>query len=232
MLDAFIAGITHADIRKRLFEEKTLTFSDAFKLALTLHDGHKEAKAYEQASASMGSLNLNATAQAGQQESGEGSVKAIAAGYQALCDNCERRCESGKCPAATSTCYNCNKKGHWESQCRKPRRPRGNRRRRPNNGRYTNATQGDDHLNVLSSQKHVSENNDKVSCTVTPSCLSFSTVPSYVNGRKCETLMNSGSSKGYIHTNVAKELKVRIIPTKAVITLADVDSHSKLYGTC
>ena len=27
-------------------------------------------------------------------------------------------------------------------------------------------------------------------------------------------------------------MKLRIIPTKPVITLADVDSHSKLYGTC
>ena len=29
MLDAFISGICHADIRKRLFEENTLTFNDA-----------------------------------------------------------------------------------------------------------------------------------------------------------------------------------------------------------
>ena len=167
MLDAFISGIAHADIRKRLFEEKTLTFNDAFKLALTLHDGHKEAKMYEQAGTSFGNLSLNATSQARNRhlsddcDDDEHKV-VVAAGYQPLCDACGKRfCRQDTCTGVDATCYNCGENGHKAPQCKKPPRSRPNRgkQKKRNRRRYLNTAQEDDHLNA-SSQNHVSENNN------------------------------------------------------------------------
>ena len=38
--------------------------------------------------------------------------------FDKLCPNCNLKHRKGDCAAKESTCYNCNKKGHWKNACR------------------------------------------------------------------------------------------------------------------
>ena len=50
-------------------------------------------------------------------------------------------------------------------------------------------------------------------CSVgSPSCLNYATVNATVNGKGCKALIDSGSSKSYMHFNMVKELKLRMEP--------------------
>ena len=250
ILSAFIAGINNSDIRKRLLEEKSLTFSDAYNLAVTLHEGHKEAKVYDQAVGGMNleNLNLNTTAQPNSvhEQSGDTAVNVI----NSACGQCGRNfCNQGRCPAIRSECFNCGERGHWEALCKKSRRSRNFNGRRGNARRGTSrashrfaastSTAGNTNVatqynqNVPAYHNHVSHScNNYITGTTTPACLNFSTVISRINGHECETLIDSGSSLGYIHIDKARSMNLTIYPTDAIITLADIHSQSKLFGTC
>ena len=38
--------------------------------------------------------------------------------FDELCPNCNLKHRKDDCAAKESTCYNCNKKGHWKNSCR------------------------------------------------------------------------------------------------------------------
>ena len=284
MLNAFIAGISHHDIRKRLLEEKTLTFSDAYKLATTLHDGHREARLYEQSSngISVGSLSLNATTQAHATDVETSSVSA-AVFNRSNCAQCgKRNCRiPSTCPALRSKCYDCNEIGHWAPQCPRSRsrnnnggfnqysrrrgRGKANRARVLATADHTKNTWDDNTLQHVSSntdnfpaRKTISADRiplfDEITCVITntdvtkhkergeracastikktPSCLSYATIPAVINGKPYDALIDSGSSKSYLHLDVAKQLNLTVRPSHAVITLANINTHSELKGTC
>ena len=65
-----------------------------------------------------------------------------------------------------------------------------------------------------------------------PSCLEFSTVTAKVNGKTCQTLIDSGSSKSYIHLSLAKDLNLSMTPSNSKVTLANTDTQSELLGIC
>ena len=124
MLNAFIAGISENDIRKRLLEEKTLTFDVAYNLAITLHEGHKEANSYDQSHAR---INLNAVAE-NVEDVVDNSDSAAASFNNPGCGKCGRRnCwDRNKCRAKNSKCFECGIVGHWSMKC--PKKRQGNRR--------------------------------------------------------------------------------------------------------
>ena len=228
VLQAFIAGISSNDIRKRLLEEKELTLDSAFKLAVTRHDSHKEACLYEQSGTNLpiGNMSLATVAQAS-------TAVTAAVGSSFRCGYCgsTKYHPRARCPAKRSECRNCHKMGHWESVCKGEKaKPRSNRT-------YTTAavmpadesspyeessSAYTDHVSLLCAN----------STSMSPACLKYATVDAFINNRKCAALIDSGSSCSYINSKLAKELKLAFLPSKALITLADTSAQNKVSGTC
>ena len=65
-----------------------------------------------------------------------------------------------------------------------------------------------------------------------PDYLKYATIGVQVNGTPCKALIDSGSSRSYMHLAFAKDLKLKILPRKSMVTLANTDSKSKVLGTC
>ena len=66
-----------------------------------------------------------------------------------------------------------------------------------------------------------------------PQCLKYATVNYFINGVKCATLVNSGSLKSYIKSNVADALNLVVLPkVNSKVILANTSTQHQVLGVC
>lgn len=244
VLHAFLAGLKSNDIRKRLLEEKELSFHDAFKLAVARSESHKEADHFEKSGINhnMSRISLASTSIEKTLSPPRFEQEALAsASPNAQCLYCGREPHvRANCPARNSECYACGVAGHWGSVCQNPKKRRSRQPRRQN--RYNRSAAASSHHQepVRASNADIervyTDHVSRISCSsdsnTVPTCLDYATIPSYINNIKCDTLVDSGSSSSFIDADFANNLNLTILPSRDVITLANRGSHNQLLGVC
>ena len=139
VLGAFLAGISNNDTRKRLLEEKDLTFDDAFKLAISRQESRKEAGFYEHPGTFEPNANRISLAAVTEHNPGPSSCQSspspssdppqilAAVAPTPHCGYCgKEKHPRYRCPARNDECKSCGRDGHWAAVCRNPnpsRRP-------------------------------------------------------------------------------------------------------------
>ena len=194
--DAFINGLMSSAIRQRLLENRQLTLESAFTQACSIELAQRNSRSYE--------LPLVAAATVDHSKSPERkNATQVSKGEEIVALSAVKRCQfcgrSGnhprtECPARNATCYRCGKRGHFSNVCK---------------SKQTSET-------VAAFTKSTTV------CAIhpAPSCLSFATVNSLVNGQELSTLIDSGSSSSYINEDTARKLDLEIIPSNHRVTLA------------
>ena len=121
--DSFINGLISNNIRQRLLENNTLTLAEAYTKARTLEQAQKQSSSYSSPNVHLSTEASPAVAAV--VESPDDGV--LAAAYRPpqresfpSCSFCGGALHQTRrqCPAASSHCNFCRKKGHWEQVCR------------------------------------------------------------------------------------------------------------------
>ena len=217
--DAFINGLLLHDIRRRLLEEKDLTFDRAFELAVTYSDAKTDAQHFEldvsQPSNPIHAITSNNaldTRESTDHFSQEDVLAMSSLSTSSACYFCGSKFKHNRrnCKARDDICNNCGIKGHWAKACKSP--PKG-KNKYPKQQSTANA----------------------IVCAVhnAPSfCLSHAIVDSVINGRKFSTLVDTGSSKSYIDYSIACALNLKICPSSLEVGFAQASVKRQAMGIC
>ena len=219
--DAFIAGLSSPEIRQRLLEHKTLTYSEAYRLAVTFDDAKRNNLEFSHPNSSFGatsSMAANAintppidNVNVDQSASATGRVSGV-------CIHCggSRTHDFKNCKAKSVICYNCGKKGHFSRACQSKKNSSfsGNR------------------------SKHVAtvEQNDcSLSCTEMSTSVVEGRNPvityAVINNRRYNALLDTGSFKCFIDKSIAVNFNIERAPPFRV-GLAQATNKVTISGVC
>ena len=228
---AFISGIRSQEIRQKLLENDAASMAEVFKQARTLHTAHLNAAQYSNAS-TYTSCAMNQQDSSNRRGSNESllqdeSFEAISAAARANSANQAESCgycgfpshqKRNQCPANKYKCKLCKKVGHWERVCRSAEN------RQPEHAPRNNTVASV--WPTLATTQHSSNSSSE-----NTGPLGFCKIK--IKNKKVEALIDSGSlSCSFIHKDVAKRLKLNIVPSNGEgVTLAD-KSQSKIDGMC
>ena len=217
--DAFINGLLLHDIRRRLLEEKDLTFDRAFELAVTYSDAKTDAQHFEldvsQPSNPIHAITSNNaldTRESTDHFSQEDVLAMSSLSTSSACYFCGSKFKHNRrnCKARDDICNNCGIKGHWAKACKSP--PKGK-------NKYP--------------KQHSTANAIVYAVHNAPSfCLSHAIVDSVINGRKFSTLVDTGSSKSYIDYSIACALNLKICPSSLEVGFAQASVKRQAMGIC
>ena len=114
-------------------------------------------------------------------------------------------CTARNCPARNALCFKCQKKGHFFKCCKSQR-----------------------------SSAAASSFSFQQMCAIkiAPSCLSYSTIKSFVQGHELSTIIDSGSSMSFINDVTAKTINLPIQSCRDGISLASSSTRGQIVGHC
>ncbi|XP_042233747.1 uncharacterized protein LOC121873934 [Homarus americanus] len=211
--DAFINGLSSANMRQRLLENQALTLSQAFDQVRSLDLAQRTSEAFQ-------SLGPVIAAASGCMEetvkspyTNQQDIRPVEDSTLANMTTKKRCWFCGgslhfrvRCPAKDSDCSSCGKRGHWAKVCQ---------------------TKGKKQVTASISSPTLCA----ISAAV-PHCLNCSATNLKVNGRRISGLIDSASSESFIDKRVAHRLKLHIKPVSQSITLAMSSSTASVIGEC
>ncbi|XP_042237354.1 uncharacterized protein LOC121876351 [Homarus americanus] len=204
--DAFINGLSSANIRQRLLETQALTLSQAFDQTRSLDLAQRTLEAFQSLgpviAAASGCLeDAVKSPYTNQQEIRPVEDSTLASmTTKKRCWFCATSLHlRARCPAKDSDCSSCGKKGHWAKVCQ---------------------TKGKKQATASISSPTLCA----ISAAV-PYCLNCSATNLKVNGRRVSGLIDSASSESFID-------KLHIKPASQSITLAMSSSTASVIGEC
>ena len=221
--DAFIAGISSSEIRQRLLENKTLTYSEAYSLSVTFDDARKNNLRFGgspnvKLESTMAAGTDNLTSGSLEQEVDQ-SVAAIdrASGVCVHCGN-SRPHDFKRCKAKAVICFNCGQKGHFSRACRAKRNTSG-----------SSSKTRDKHLATMTGEPYLS-------CNITKATASMREENSVVTcaeikGRRYRAMLDTGSHKCFVDSSIAKELGIKAT-TPFRVGLAQSTNKVGISGVC
>ena len=215
MRDAFINGLLLNDVRRRLLEEKDLTFDRAFELAVTLTDAKMDARQFESLAQPVEPIHAIDDNVSFLRSTEQNNVLASTARIQqqgsisTACYFCgsTARHNRKKCTARRDICHNCGEKGHWAIVCKKS----------ANSGTNSKAS-----VNAIVCAMHNSSSN----------CLSHAIVNSVIDGKVLTTLIDTGSSKSYLDLSIVRALHLKIHPATLEVGFAQASVKRQVIGVC
>ena len=204
--DAFISGMTSANIRQRLLENRSLSMQSALDQATSLEMALEQSNSFqiipnaysaatpkiiipEETSSSQTEENILAAA----------NSKCYFCGYQ--------RHPRLKCPAKDATCKNCGKKGHFQRACRSPTQIKP--------------------ISSITSPIILS-----AITASAPECLRSAVTEVIVNGVPLQALIDTGSSESYVSDHIIKRYGWNVEKSSSVITMASTLLNSRTKGHC
>ncbi|XP_072182294.1 uncharacterized protein [Diadema setosum] len=104
IIEVLISGVQYPEVQKMLLAKGKMTLKEALDIART-HEA--------------------STAHMSQLRGLENNANVHTAQKSRTCPNCGTIHPKGKCPAYSSTCHNCGKKGRWKKMCRSKSSSRG-----------------------------------------------------------------------------------------------------------
>lgn len=213
--DAFINGLTSAQIRQRLLESKTLDLQTAYEKAHTLEMAQQHSESFNHLSPAVNAAvpsgcDLQGAASEAKPAGSEAPLLAAASAHQggAKCFFCGfSRHPRYKCPAKDALCGNCGKKGHYAKVCRSP----------------TKSTSTSAAMPMLATISAAS-----------PSCLEKAVCPIKINGIRAKALIDTGSSESFVSLALVQEHKWPLQSTECnrEVTMAATSLTSKVLGIC
>lgn len=220
--DAFITGLQSTFIRQRLLENKTLTLQRAIELARTLDSAHRDSEQYISRPATNTAMAPPSLQVASTSPAPEVAVErmnptidttnaelAAATRSKFKCYFCGgiTRHSRQSCPAKTSTCRKCQKRGHFAKVCMSSQ---------------NSETLAAASMPILST----------ISATTNSKQLSSATVKVEVAGKMVNALIDTGSTDNFISQEVAARLKLQITAKVGTISMASSVHRSEILGVC
>ena len=245
--DSFINGLISSNIRQRLLENNTLTLADAYSKARTLEQAQKHSSLYSSSNVNISTETPPAVAAIGE-SSNEGT---LAAAHRPLhgesipsCSFCGGGLHQTRrqCPAASSNCNYCRKKGHWEQVCRlkhaQQTQPHNHQQHPPHqqqqqrfNSEGNRVSRRGGGVSAISSGPAlmaVSGSEQPQSTTKKD----VTRITTHVNNEPLDTLVDSGADYSYMNIDTAEVLNLFICDPseeRMNIKLAD-NSDSQVIG--
>ena len=210
--DAFINGLSSNDTRRRLLEEKDLTFDKAFELAVTYSDARTDAQHFEsrvvQPSEPVNAINADILNNPHDYSNNNDEVVASSTNVSSKCYFCGSAAKHVRrtCRARGDNCNSCGKRGHWAAAC--PKEKKGSQK-------FSSA-------NAIVCAMHNASHN----------CLSHALVKTFIAGRGLSTLVDTGSSKNYIDFSIAQSLQLDVQPTSLEVGFAQASIKQIALGVC
>lgn len=231
ILDAFVAGIASSSIRQRLLENSSLTLEQASSQAQSLDLAQKNATLY--AAPTLTDLSASLLDQRETMSDANSSRENVASetlgAVRSKCFFCGNLYHPrNKCPAKEVTCFKCSKRGHFSKVCKSNV---SEKRFTPSSKRPTTAgmqslsdkDESCDSKSWLGYLAYASINHD----TKAPSNLLMLAT---VNNCQISTMIDSGSSKSFLHSEVANSLGLKIYPSKEKILMATSNLATDTLG--
>ena len=220
--DSFINGLLSSDIRQRLLEHKTLCLNQAYDQAVTLDNARKDNIVFgshppESVDSSVSCLNRPEVL--APVELASSSLKS-----KGVCRSCgrDRPHDFKNCKARMLNCFKCGERGHFSRACRSQKKvstfPRSLK-----NYSVNSAVVDETNYSLCglgSSSPPVTLSDEKVSCF------------SKINNNHYKTLLDTGSSKCFVHKAVAHNFVVRKVPVGFTVGMAQVSSRVDVIEMC
>ena len=209
--DAFITGLTSGFIRQRLLENKTLDLKTMFDQARSLETAARSSEFYRAVLPPVNAATVpDESCDPTTSPSILASASASASGLQRqkcfFCGYSRHPCSKCPAPARDATCSKCQKKGHFKKVCR------------------GSAPQ-------LSAEGTSAAMWRPMISAASPS-LAKSTTTVSINGYEAKALVESGSSKSFIHPKLVKSAALHIYPSSGMISMATSSLITKVSGYC
>ena len=223
--DAFIAGMASNAIRQRLLENLTLNLTDAVSQAraLEMAQHHSEAYQYSSSSRVTSAAAMRETSISSKQDSLRGKNRtpddsnpsdrhdddvATTASVQRRCYFCGGAIHPRNvCKARNATCNKCGKVGHFAKVCR----------------------------SAALSRRDVEPTSASLLATLYSSPLigvSCAVVVGYVNGKRMEILIDTGSSSSYVSGDIVEACGLKVSPVTGYVSMASTSHKSSTSGRC
>ena len=202
--DAFINGLYSKEIRQRLLENMTLTLDQAFEQARSLEMAYKNSETYNQLYPSSAAVEKPIV-----DELNQSQLNAISSKNKCFFCGLNKH-PRNSCPAKDSSCNSCGKIGHYARVC---------------------------------TSKASTSNTNGSSAAIQLQLPTLATIPGnknsngYVtlllNNKEILALVDSGStSSSFIVKSLVQQHKMKVIPAKGEISLANSSLTTKIEGEC
>lgn len=140
LIDRFIVGLCSEKIQQKLLNEKSATFDEVCKTAVSMEVTQREVKAMQP----MGQHAVNADVKAIKSKSSQNTKQ---------CRRCGRRHDEQKCPAKNWQCFACGRQGHTSVVCFSKKNENETRGKSGSNNKNNSSQNGNSSNNNKSNQK-------------------------------------------------------------------------------
>ncbi|XP_059045830.1 uncharacterized protein LOC131841531, partial [Achroia grisella] len=216
--DAFIGGLVSPVIRQRLLENSTLTLDAAFQQAQSLELAEIHNQNYLRDTNPVINNTNNCSNIPVLKDSMSADNKntdvtvAATPNYRNTFESCyfcgEKRHPRRFCPAASSTCLSCGKRGHFAKVCR--------------NKSQRNAATSNENQSI-----------ETLSCILSAADLSKATVPIIINNKiMARALIDTGSTASFIDKRLVNHYDLIETPYHQKITMAKSNLISHVKSRC
>ena len=205
--DAFINGLLSSAIRQRLLENRELNLDTAFTQANSLDLAQQHSQAYDTLKGAQVMAVPTHNSDENSSSSDEKDHTASVSKPKKPCYFCGSKLPHLRrnCPARNALCFKCQKRGHFSKCCKSQRSPAA---ASPSSSQQMRAIK------------------------TAPSCLSYSTIKSFVQGHELSTIIDSGSSMSFINDVTAKTINLPIESCRDEISLASSSTRGQIVGHC
>lgn len=214
--DAFINGLLSTQIRQRLLENQTLDLSTAITQARSLESAQRNNETYSVPNSDtcgFTTISKHSLYSDLNSDSLDNVASMSRKSYSCFFCGGNQKHPRTSCPARESTCNKCSKKGHWAKVCKS----------KDTAGKTSAAVSGKS-FNIGTNSSNIAASNSLSH--------SHATIEAKCKDRTYRTLVDTGSSESFIHSNIAQELGLKLYPCPHDITMADTSLTMKVTHYC
>ena len=218
--DAFINGLSSANIRQRLLENTTLTLDKAFTQACTLDQAQKNSNAYNSTPIPLNTSVVHPPSSSNNVPVAD--LNAITRQFNKNCYFCGgNRHDRRRCPTKDSICNKCGKEGHFAKVCQSAPKSSDN-----STSASILTTNNSENQTLASSQAFqlyptlasmtsaAAGNLQKAVVTIGINSFEMQSIAT-------EALIDTGSSDSYLSKSLANKLNLKIRPKHTTVSMAE-----------
>ena len=224
--DSFINGLLSSDIRQRLLEHKTLCLNEAYEQAVTLDNARKDNIVFSSHTSGSVDSSFNCLNNSDPASEALAPVELASSSFKSkgVCRSCgrDRPHDFKNCKARMLNCFKCGERGHFSRACRSQKKVSTFPRSLKNDGVNSAVVDQTNYslCGLGSNSPSVALSDEKVLCVST------------INNKHYKTLLDTGSSRCFVHKAVAHNFVVRKVPVGFIVGMAQVSSKVEVAEMC